>query len=51
MEQNVGPECVACRGGKDDRDGSCVYCQGQGRVQSFEQWLAAGKRKTPKRKK
>lgn len=49
MEPNAGPECVACRGGRDDRDHSCVYCHGHGRVQSLEQWVAAGKPKTTKR--
>lgn len=52
MEQNAGPECVQCTDGKDNRGKPCRYCQGQGRVQSLEQWVAAGKpRSTPKQRK
>lgn len=49
MDQNRGPECVQCQGGRDAHGHPCVYCQGQGRVQSLEQWLAAGKPKTPRK--
>lgn len=48
MEPNQGPRCVQCQDGKDARGHPCVYCQGQGRVQSLEQWVAAGKPATPK---
>lgn len=48
MEPNQGPQCVQCRGGKTVDGKPCVYCQGQSRVQSLEQWVAAGKPKTPR---
>lgn len=49
MQSNEGPECVQCQDGKDARGETCRYCQGQGRVQSLEQWVKAGKPKTPRK--
>ena len=40
--ESNGPECYQCRGcGVDSRGYTCAYCNGQGRVESFEQWKSS----------
>lgn len=41
---NEGPACRQCDGHKPD----CPYCQGQGHVESLEQWIARGCPRTTK---
>lgn len=44
VDRNAGPVCVKCSG--TGGNGQCPYCNGQGRVQSLDQWVAAGQPKT-----
>lgn len=43
---NEGPWCLMCDATGFLRDAVCTYCQGEGRVQSMDQWIDAGKPRT-----